>query len=106
MTYKNRDLRYNNWHREKLPKNCYAMDIDLLEFRAGRGIVAVTELKNANERIKQWQNNILIELGKKLEVPVYLIIHKELTMFKVTNLLTNASKIFDEPEYIEFIKGL
>ena len=105
-TYKDRDLRYNNWHRQELPRDCYALDIDLVEFRASRGVVAITEIKNENDTIREWQNKILIEIAKKLEVPIYLIIHKDLVMFKVINLITKQERLFDEQQYKEFIVGL
>ncbi len=106
MTYTQRDLRYNNWHKEKLPTSCFALDIDLIEFRAGRGPVAVTEIKNENEIIKPWQNNILREISERMGIPAYLIIHKDLIFFKVINLKTNETRIFGEDEYIEFVKNL
>ena len=107
MRYKPRDLRYNNWHFDKLPREYYAMDIDFLEIRKGRGIVALVEVKNEYEKVKKWQLDYYIELSGKLNVPAYLVIHrKNLTEFKVTNLITKETKLFDEQQHINFIKNL
>lgn len=69
-----RDLTYSTWHRT-LPDYCYMVDADSIEWRNGKGIVAIIETCNGNATIyrKKFQMMILRELASKLGIAVYLV---------------------------------
>ncbi len=112
---------YSQWHRT-LGSGCYAVDIDFVEFRPGRGIVGffgVTGRLNDERHIinaKQmiWsrtkiEREILHELYVKTGVPAYLVIHTEdLSVFhvhKVSDSIEQFRRMNNE-EYTKFIKEL
>ncbi len=116
-----RNSAYSLWHRS-LGAESLAVDIDFVEFREGKGIVAflavtgecVDENHIINSKKYIWdrtklERKILITLSVKVNVPSYFVIHNnDLTIFHVHNLskeLTDYTKMNRE-EYAFFIKNL
>lgn len=86
-----RDLSYSNWHRT-LPDFCYMIDLDSIEWRSNRGIVAFVEVALRDEKqtidqqleTKTFEITILTELSQKLAVPSYIVFYNEsLTTFNI-----------------------
>ena len=105
---------FNRWHRKKLNEKCYATDLDLIERRKGRGIVAFLEIKE-KANLTYFQKLVFVELTQRTGIPFYFINHnKELTEFKVYRLhgMKNDDLIKVEPfpmiekECIAFVEGL
>lgn len=116
-----RDLAYNNWHRTLGP-GYIAETINFVEYREGRGIVALinttsnlTDENHINNSKKfifprtEREREILINTSEALNVPAYFVIHDDgLTIFHVYNL-NKGIKTFqkmDKKEYSNFIKSL
>jgi len=108
-----RSLDYSLWHREKLPSWCYTIDIDWVEIR-GNKIVAIIETKDIRARnLNNWRIDKMLQIANALGVPCYVIHHnlaiakepKEKS-FRVMDLRTNITKIYNEEQYIEFLKQL
>lgn len=68
-----RDLTYSRWHRT-LPDKCYCMDLDWIEWRSGRGIIAVIETKDYRARgISNFQKNIMLDIATAIGVPAIFV---------------------------------
>jgi len=100
-----RDLTYSAFRRKKEFNGCYFTDIDCLEWRSGKGFVAVIEHKEGlNNYPTKFQNERYKELSKALNVPYYLIQYsiaehedgsKEIREFKITkgeNLIVEGQR--------------
>jgi len=102
-----RDLRYSQWHRNRLPAKCCCTDLDWIEYRYGEGIVAFIEAKLNNGRVTEFQRTVFLELEQLTGVPFYVVrYNEELTEFMVMRLNDNFTDVFDEAEYIEWISNL
>ena len=101
-----RDLRYSKWHRDNLPNYCYATDLDWIEWRPDKGIVAFVETKIGwDTPITSFQEKVFAELEEKSGVPVFVVNHTEkLDQFKVSR--RGRVLRLDEVEFIEFMKQL
>jgi len=103
----NRDLRYSQWHRNKLSSDCYCSDLDWIEWRSGKGIVAFIEAKLNRDRVTDFQRKIFLELEERSGIPFYVVrYNKDLTEFMVMRLNDNFTDVFNEAEYIEWISNL
>ena len=104
--HNNRDLRYSKWHREKLPGFCYATDLDWIEWRPDKGIVAFIEAKiGISTPISKFQISVFEELEEKTGVPFFIVNHTEdMDLFKVTR--KGRVERLDEAAFIEFMKQL
>lgn len=116
-----RNTDYSLWHRTLGPEYL-ALDIDFVEYRQERGIVAflaVTGRCNDEKHIINskkyiWnrtkvERQILIELSMKMEKPSYFVIHdNDLSIFHVHDLRNKLSDYtkMNNQEYGEFIKNL
>ena len=116
-----RSSEYSLWHRS-LGSEFFAVDIDYVEFRRGRGIVAFIAVSGQVEDEKHlmhskpyiWERTkmereILLQLSKKIGVPSFFVIHtKDLSLFHVHKLDENLDKFtkMDQPEYANFIRTL
>jgi hypothetical protein len=116
-----RSSAYSLWHRSLGP-DFYAVDIDFVEYRADRGIVAFIAISGKctdekhiiNSKQYIWERTklerkILIELSDKINVPAFLVLHSEdLSVFHVHNLKDsqNTFKVMNLEEYSNFIKSL
>lgn len=116
-----RASEYSQWHRT-LGDGCYGVDLDWVEYRANRGIVALIDvtgnLKNEEHIINSkkmiWdrteiQREILETIAKALGVPAYFVIHTtDLNLFHVHNLAYDLKDFtrLTRYQYTEFIKGL
>ena len=116
-----RNSDYSSWHRT-LGREYLAVDIDFVEYRQNRGIVAflaVTgRLKDEKHRMNSkrfiWkrtaiERQIMTELSSKTGVPAFFTIHNnDFSIFHVHNLAEDLSKFerMNQNEYGEFIKLL
>jgi hypothetical protein len=111
-----RDLAYSKWHRT-LPNYCYMIDLDSVEWRNGRGVVALIETcrGTAVAYKKKFQLRVLKEIALKLQVPCYLVIYHytdgEIKTFDVYDLLNgefpNCPRLrMNERQYRNFIQKL
>jgi len=98
---------YNKWHWQNLPSWCYMIDLDSIEFRPNRGIVAIIETRSTDTYLNKFQYEIVTRIARLLNVPAYLVRHSlDLKMFKVKNLVTDEEKELNEGDYINFLKYL
>jgi len=112
---------YSQWHRT-LGSDFCTMDLDYVEWRRGRGIVALIDvtgnmndeqhINNSKETIwrrTEMQRDVLETLSNAIGVPAYFVLHtKDLSLFHVHNLKYDL-KLFTSLgryEYSEFIKSL
>jgi hypothetical protein len=116
-----RNSDYSLWHRS-LGAAFLAVDIDFVEYRQNRGIVAfiaVTGRLNDEKHIMNskkfiWkrtavERKIMLELSLKTGVPAFFTIHNnDLSLFHVHNLAEDLSdfKRMNQKEYGDFIKQL
>jgi hypothetical protein len=112
-----RDLSYNLWHRT-IGDSYYMIDLDCVEWRSNRGVVAILERSldmqsGALEQIieeKRFELTVYSQVARKLEVPAYLVFYNEgLTTFKVFMIQNENAKFWktmNDIEYTNFIKGL
>lgn len=116
-----RNSEYSAWHRTLGP-DYYAIDIDFVEYRMGKGIVAfmavtgkcVDENHIMNSKPYIWQRTtmereILLILSQKVNVPAFFVIHtNDLQIFHVHKIGDDLKeyKKMNRQEYGEFIKGL
>lgn len=116
-----RPSEYSQWHR-LLGREYLAVDIDYVEYRTGRGIVALIDVTGEMEDERHllnskkyiWarteiQREILSTMSKALGVPAFFVLHtKGMTIFHVYDL----SDIMEKPlrmscaEYTSFVKSL
>jgi len=91
------------------------VDLDSIEWRSGRGVVALIEHARFTAIVykKKFQLNVLKEIAQKIGVPAYLVLyHDEMNYFEVYDLLTAEEwsscnkKIMDEMEYRHFLVNL
>jgi hypothetical protein len=116
-----RPSEYSEWHRT-LGREYLTADIDFVEYRIGRGIVALIDvtgemedeghLLNSKrfiwERTKM-QREILSTMSKALGVPAFFVLHtKGMTLFHVYDLSDTTEKPLrmTNAEYTNFIKKL
>lgn len=116
-----RPSKYSEWHRT-LGAAFSAVDIDYVEYRKDRGIVALIDVTGnmvdeghiVNSKKFIWrrtdvQRRVLSTISKALNVPAYFVLHTEdLSVFHVHDLggdLTNFKKM-SKQEYETFIKSL
>jgi hypothetical protein len=103
-----RDLCYSRWRRT-VGHRCYVIDIDGLEYRFGRGPVALIEVTGINSDLakKKFQLKALRELGVKAGIPSYLVRYQmNPWRFVVTNLADEATVEMNEDEYRQFLREL
>lgn len=109
-----RDLTYSRWHRT-LPRWCWMVDLDSIEWRSERGIVALIELARYEATVykKKFQLKVLKELARQAKIPAYLVLyHNSMNLFEVYDLFSGETifecnkKVLTENEYREFIKSL
>ena len=112
---------YTEWHHT-LGEQYYRTDIDHVEFRSNRGIVALIdttarfkdEAHLINSKPYVWersgmQREILTSTSKALGVPAYFVLHTDdLTIFHVHDLSRPLIEYtaMDEPTYRKFIMNL
>lgn len=111
---------YSQWHRT-LGSGCYAVDVDWVEWRAGRGVVALicatgrlndhNHIMNSKKFIlnrTEVERKVCLEISESLEVPAYFVIHTtDLSLFHVHSIKNwNNYQVMNKEEYTEFIKNL
>ncbi len=116
-----RATEYSQWHRT-LGDGCFGVDLDWVEFRLDRGIVAIIDVTGnlndenhiTNSKKMIWnrtnmQREILETVAKALGVPAYFVIHTtDLSLFHVHNLAYDLKDFtrLSRSQYTEFIKSL
>ena len=111
-----RDLTYSNWHRT-LSTRCLTTNVDFIEGRYNNGelkIVAIIEEKDHRGELRQFQNEVLIQLATALNVPAYLVKHnaqqfpqdKTKWNFEVIELIKKERLYMNEDNYRKFIENL
>lgn len=64
---------FNFWHRRRLSEDCWMTDLDCIESREGRGVVAIIETKGRHGRLSFHQKMVFTEMSEKLGVPFYYV---------------------------------
>lgn len=110
-----RDLSYSKWHRT-IGNKYYMIDFDSVEWRNGRGIVALIECAlNRTTSLQTLQNKkfefkVYTEASREMRAPAYLVIHNfEMTWFEVYKIINEKAipwRKMQRKEYEEFIKNL
>lgn len=118
-----RPRAYSEFHRS-FCSNAYAIDIDFVEWRSGRGIVALFGVTgNMNDeghlvlsrpyiwKRTEMERKVLCEMASKLGVPAFYVFHTiSLDIFHVYSLLNNECLDlyvrFNASEYRQFIEKL
>ena len=97
-----RPSAFSRWHRTALPSWCWACDVDLVEVRHGRGIVAVVEYGAVDGRptakraraiaeCKRLQLGVVRQIAEALDVPGLFVLHTdEMTRVAVLDVRTDA----------------
>ena len=101
-----RDLTYSKYHRT-LSNKCYYSDLDGIEYRYGRGIVALIETKLWYGKLTKHQSNIMDDFKQNTKYPLYIVWYtRPIKAFKVFNWRTKEERVMSEPEYREWIESL
>lgn len=80
-------------HRE-FGEECYAVNLDFVEWREGRGVVALVEWKCEDEELTKMEKRILIDLASAKKVPAYVIRHyDDFTDFYIYQIITFLSPL-------------
>ena len=104
-----RPLNYSRFHREQLPPWCYMTDLDSIEWRDSRGIVALIETADIHSRCdRRWQMNVIRELSCRADIPAYFVRYdQECRIFLVERIdRLGFQKVMDRNQYIKFIREL
>jgi len=114
-----RSLAYSKFRRGLQDPNTptserlYMTDIDDLEWRKDRGIVAFIETKHGKAGINTWQARVLRELSELTRRPSYLVAYQtddpdeeNIVSFEVTNLASNIAVSMTRAEYRSFLRLL
>ena len=114
------DLIYSTFHRS-LPPFCYMSNLDSVEWRAERGIVAFIETAIRDQKqtlsqqidTKKFEAKLLLELQYRTKIPSFIVFHNlELTTFQVFKVTPEIEskmylwKVLNQVEYKQFIKNL
>jgi len=104
-----RDLTYSRWHRT-LPDKCYCMDLDWIEWRAGKGIVAVIETKDYRSRgIGRFQKEVMLIIANALKVPAIFVKFRfdiSPAIFCLEHLQSGKKKNMTESEYRDWLTNI
>jgi hypothetical protein len=118
--YDYQDELYSDWHRT-LGKDLFVINIDCVEYRIDRGIVAFIattgRCNNENHIINSkkyiWERTklereIMVALANKFKIPSYYVIHDNiLSIFHVHNCEDlNKFQAMNQEEYARFIRNL
>jgi hypothetical protein len=99
-----RSLEYSEFRRT-IGDKLYHLDLDWIEWRSGRGIVALIETKKYGD-VSQFQRLVYTEIAKKLNIPAFVVTYHNLEKFLVKDMFTDKIQILTQEEYKEFIKNL
>jgi len=101
-----RDLTYSGFHRT-LASYCYMTDLDFVEYRPERGIIAIGEAKLWNGRLTPFQKSVLDDLVKETPYSIFVIWYKNpISDFKVLDWRTKKVTLFTEQEFRAWIEAL
>ena len=114
-----RASEYSLWHRQ-LGSGCYAVDVDWVEYRFNRGIVAficATSRFNSEQHLinskpmvfarTELERKIVKQLSEVMKVPAFFVMHlTDLSLFHVYDLSSMTFKVMNKEEYGDFIKKL
>ena len=84
------------------------MDIDSVEWREGRGIVAFIETADIHSTYdRSWQFEVLRELSERTGIPAYFVRHdQECTVFLVRRIGEKGFWFMTREQYLKFLKEL
>jgi hypothetical protein len=115
---------YSLWHRSKIFEGCFTVDVDYVEFRNGRGVVALICVTSRLNDVQHMDNSksMIFErskaerrqlwfLSSSAGVPAYYVIHlTDLTVFDVYRVFEDGELHdflrMDRDRYVQFIRGL
>ena len=118
-----RDLAYNRWHRTIGPEY-YMIDLDCVEWRNGRGAVAVIERTLFTRKysiaqildFKRFQLKVTAEMARARQVPAFLVLYEKnqhnipiaFHVFDIDAKTGEASFIqeMSEQQYADFLRRL
>lgn len=112
-----RDLIYNRWHRT-IGQPYYMLDLDSVEWRSGRGVVAIIErslLTNVYpvEKVlefKKFEIKVASEISQKLGVPSFLVFYTDdlqtFHVYKIQNEQASPQATMDNGQYSQFLRSL
>jgi len=66
------DSWFRFWHRTQLPRDNYAMDLDLIEC-INDNPLALIEAKKWDKKPSEWQQKIYSKLAQTINIPLYII---------------------------------
>lgn len=108
-----RDEWYSKWHREikidgREAWELMMWDIDAVEYRPNRGVVAFIELKTGQSELTEKQKEIYTWLSKCTGQPSFCVKYdRNLVAFSVENIVTREQYgVMDESEYIAWLQSL
>lgn len=113
-----RPSTWSRWHRHALPAWAFCCDLDALEIRANRGVVAVLELSQVEGRLtearvlgihrsKPLQTRAVAELAEALHVPGLLVVHtRDMAQFGLLGVTTREVRLMNETEFRSFLERL
>ena len=101
-----RRLEYSRWHRTISPK-CYLTDLDAVEYRYGRGIVALMEIKSQHSELSDFQIDVFNDLEKNTPYPLYIVWYESpMDRFRVLNYRTEEESMMSNQEYQKWVESL
>ncbi len=108
----------SRWHRDALPSWAWAVDVDLVEVRHGRGIVAVAECAEVEGPVTERRARALLhckpcqcgavrQIAEALTVPGYFVLHDAtLTTFAVLDLGDDTIRVLGAAGFAAFLRAL
>ena len=110
--------RLSRWHREALPWWAWACDVDLVEVRHGRGIVAVIEHGEVEGRptakraraiaeCKRLQLGVVRQIAEALDVAGLFVLHNEdMTRVAVLDARADTVEEMTAAEFAAYLERL
>jgi len=103
-----RELIFSTWHRS-LRSDCYMYDLDVIEVRPKKGIVALCEVKSehASLNIDKHFFKVAVELYNKIGVPfIFIRYNNDLSKFKVRRINQQRWEEMPHEEMKKYIENL
>lgn len=113
---------YSSWHIKKLPAKCWYVDIDGVEIRKDRGIVAFFEFVETKRPLSSIGlalvinekgfilDTVLFPISKAMKIPVYVVYHqkdcKQFRLFQFQGSGCIKEDLLSDKEYYELILNL
>jgi len=113
-----RSRAFADWHRRALPAWAFATDLDCLEVRKGRGVVAAIEHAEAAGLLtecrarailacKRIQAAVVRDVARALQVPGLFVLHDPaMCQAVVIDLLTNEARQMSSDDLASMLESL